>query len=314
MKIELRLDNLRDLDCALGMEAHSIGLGDEGCAYRIPSASHIRSAFTSIIKSGKRPRLITPHTAENQLDKVKKAVEAAAGFGSMADLIVNDLGILKLCRDLNSGAGIYIGWLVSRSITDCPWYDMVLKGENQSVKNTLLRHSFDHIEKFILLHEFGIEGVEVNNINGIGESIKRISRNGFKVFIHMGRRFLTAGRNCATARYLGLEEGKCLPYCGITFNLEWEGVWMNPTDNNVPAGKEHKNRLEGMVAKGNRVLGPCMNSIMEAVACEAAAVIIDKEESWDKVKKRIDLIKNTISCKENEDAGNQKRRDKRDAE
>jgi hypothetical protein len=302
LKIELRLDNIRDLECALGMEANSVGLGDEGCAYRIPSASDIRSAFTSIIESGKRPRLITPRTAENQFDKVKKAVEAAAGFGSMADLIVNDLGVLKLCRDLSSGAGIYIGRLVSRSITDCPWYDMVLKGENQSVGNTLLRHGFDHGEKFIMLHEFGIEGIEVNNISSIGESIKRISQNGFKVFIHMGRRFLTAGRNCTTARYLGRKEGKCLPFCGTTFNLEWEGVWINPTDNNVPAGNEHKSRLKGMVAKGNRVLGPCMNSIEEAVNCEAAAVIIDKEESWDEVKKRIDLIKNIISCKEN--AGN----------
>lgn len=267
---------------ALKMGADCISVGDEGCPHRLPAPEGLARALADIARGGARPRLVTPRVAHAELPAVMALVGEAARAG--ADIVVNDLGVLYACRGAlargGAGAGaagsrLYLGRLVARSVADCPWYDLALRRESPQARDGIVRHSFEHGPKLALLKRLGVAGIEVNNAPAVAPSLARVAAGGLAVRVHVGRRLLTAGRNCATARHLGLAQPDCAAGCGEEYQLEWEGAWHAPTAASVAVGEEGRRRLRGAVVVGNRVLAPESGGLDGALAAGAAAVIVE---------------------------------------
>lgn len=294
MEIELRLTNHNEIDKAIEANIDCVGIGDEGCIYRIPKDNELRKILEKAIKKNIRPRIVTPRVAHREFEIISHIIRVISEYGEKVDVIVNDIGVLALCNEIETGMGIYFGRQIVRSIFDCPWYDLILKGENESVKNEFSRHGFDHKEKFNLMKRFRVRGIEVNNISEITSSINRIASNEISVGIHLGRSLLAVGRDCITSRHIGLKPEECAGLCGKEFEIEWDGLWLSPTENDVPTKCEHKQRLAGAVVKGNRVLKPGTNSINDAKKASADIVIIEQESDWNKVADKIRQISEEI--------------------
>lgn len=295
MNLELRLTNHKEIDRALRANIDWVGIGDEGCVYRIPKGEELREIIEKAIERNIRPRIITPRVAQRELEIISSVVQTVSAYQEEVDVIVNDLGVLALCNEAADSMGIYFGRQLVRSIFDCPWHDSILGGEDAAVKRELSRHSYDHKEKMDILKRFKVRGIEINHIKGITGSLQRIAANGISLGIHLGNSLLTVGRDCITGRHLGVKPPKCIEQCGEVYEIEWDGLWLSPTSNDIPAGPEHKQCLDGAVVKGNRVLKKSSNTVEELREVSVGMVIIEEESDWDSVVSKISEIQEIIN-------------------
>ena len=277
MEIDLRIVDYNNYAEAAEIDVDCISLGDEGCVYRLPDPFTLKKILLSLLSIKVKPRLVTPKVGESELEIVLQLVKTAAEFGDRIDLIVNDLGVLQFSIEIASKMNIYFGRVFARSIIDCPWYQFILRKEIPEVRDGFTKHAYDHKEKIDLLRSYNIKGIEVNNLSGIEKSILQITRNNTEVNAHYGRRLLTLGRGCITARHFDLGIKKCLSVCGTEFQLDWDGLWLSSSQSDVQTSEVHKRLLHGAVVNGNRVLAPCTNTLAEMLQSGVSKIIVDQE-------------------------------------
>ncbi len=294
MRLELRLSDYSDYKRAVNSRIDCIGIGDEGCLYRMPDVKSLKEIIEAAIKKNIRPRLVTPRVAQRGLKKVINMMEMLSHYDGRIDIIVNDLGVLELCREMVPDTDIYFGRQIARSIFDCPWYDFILKGEKQNIIDDLSRHSYDQQAKYKLLKTLRVKGIEINFASEITVSLKRITANGFNISIHLESNLLTAGRECVTARHLGLRPMECSAQCKREYEIEWDGIWQSPTLNDVPADLEHKQCLAGAYVRGNRVLQKKNLTIEQAQQASATIVILEEKGNWNQLDFKINQLQKDI--------------------
>lgn len=294
MEFDYRIGKGGSIEHAIKAGVHYISIGDEGCVYRLPNKSEIKHQLEQIFGMGIKARFVTPKAGEREINVISNAVRTVAEFGKEVDLIINDLGVLQICRKMKleyPNINIILGRLMTRSIIDCPWGELAIRNESSEIKEDFKRHSYDQKEKIELMHQVGVKGIEVNSIKGIADSITRIMENNIDVSVHFDRRLLTVGRNCITARYYSVKFPHCKAVCGKEFNIEWDGLWLSPLQNDIAVEDIHKKMLEGAIVIGNRVLAPGNSSIEDIRKANPSVVIIENLSELETLKDSLHMAK-----------------------
>ncbi len=291
MDIELRLLNTKDIDFALELDVDCISVGDEGCPYRIPFKNELYSLVNRIFSAGIKPKLVTPRVAQRDFNIIENAIDLLIDFGIDMDIVVNDLGVLQLCREKKAGLRIFLGRLIARSISDCPWGEYSLRNEKESIREILQGHSFNDDEKIELMKQLNIKGIEVNSAKNIESSLMSISSKEILVNVHFGNKLLTVGRDCITARHFKLKPIECKEECCTKLKIEWDGLWLSPTLNNEAVDDLHKQMLKDAFVLGNRVFVPCSSTEEGLRHKNINSLILDSDSNFNDLDARISRIK-----------------------
>jgi putative protease len=229
---EVRVHNNAVFEKALLLGAENIGIGHEYCSTFLRNTLTAKKYLEKIIDSGKHPVIITPNVHAEELDILQAVLEDLTGTYKDMDIVFNDWGLLKTassCCRKTEKSNWWIGRLLSRSMADWPWFKMVVREEDEDVKQAFLCNYLNNDEMYTLLSSYLIDGVEFNNNILNHQNCEMLKNNGFKVKVHYDRKLLAVGRACI---YLSNKLGQkslegCDGNCGL---LELDLKALDSTD------------------------------------------------------------------------------------
>jgi len=241
---KLRLIFIQDLGSALKSESKSIAIGLEYCSRFISDKKKVLEILDLIINAQKQPVLVTPSVCATEFNLVRSIVLEALGKYPDLQIIFNDFGLLRAIANSfkhNQLSTWWAGRLISRTMSDWPWFETILRSEREDVYNGFLSSSTNHPEIVSLLRMMGIGGIEMNNTQLNEKNCQQIKEYGFKTKIHIGPKLLAASRSCIELRDK-VNSGRS-PFCNGTCTKKLKLRLHSLESSNVPL--DSKDKIQG---------------------------------------------------------------------
>lgn len=255
------------------VKADIISFGSESCVMPLFYANEHWNKVRQLINRRGRVKVITPRVAQNELAGVVSLIEKLSMLQQKVDIVVNDWGILQLCATHKECLHIHLGRQLCRTLLDCPWHKEILENENSEVREIMRSHPYSNTEGLKRLQDKGVRGLELNAVFPNYDLQPIIDRN-LEIAVHCESYLLTCGRTCLTKRIM--EKHSCQNVCGLEFQLEPSGKWLNYFECNEPFDDYEKSMLDGMAFSGKKVTLPQRLSIDE-MRMQGAEVLINTE-------------------------------------
>ena len=196
---EIRILTLSDLPLAIHNASHTVGLGSEYCSILIQNTEKLDKAVSEINNAGLKPLLVTPCIHALEFDKVSELIVRFIRKNPNADIVFNDWGMLSYIAENAFNppeSHWWIGRLISRTMADWPWFDIITRFESEEVIKKLANNSICHDEVFRIIKNFKISGIEMNSNKYNAESIDKAKKQNLYVKTHLNKKLLAAGRSC----------------------------------------------------------------------------------------------------------------------
>jgi putative protease len=196
---EIRVLTLKDLPSAISKASHTVGVGLEYCSILIQNTGELDEAVSKINESGLKALLITPCIHVLEFDKVSDLIIEFIRKNPTADIVFNDWGMLSyISKNVikSPESRWWLGRLLSRTMADWPWFDVITRDESDEVMQRLTCNSICHDKIYKIIKKYNIDGIEINNNKLNVENISKIKEQGLLVKIHLNKKLLAAGRSC----------------------------------------------------------------------------------------------------------------------
>ena len=221
-----------------------IRFGSEFCMYALPSTEELQKAYELTVDAGKEFVYVTPRLADKKMiiectqflfrsatirfllssprlaDKkmiiVKKQLETLNNMGGCT-IVINDLGALKIVKDLTSlksHLGRQLVYIPSR----CPWKEITEREVSlftkRKIKKIFYQTALNYDPTIIFYKDLGIIGADVDYIPNLFPNLKFLIERGLQLDVHMFSIPVAITRKCHTARFLGTEDLEtCSRFC-----------------------------------------------------------------------------------------------------
>ena len=133
---EIRLIFIQDLGSALKSESKSIAIGLEYCSRFISDKKKVLEILDLIINAQKQPVLVTPSVCATEFNLVRSIVLEALEKYPDLQIVFNDFGLLRAIANSfkhNQLSTWWAGRLISRTMSDWPWFETILRSEREDV-------------------------------------------------------------------------------------------------------------------------------------------------------------------------------------
>lgn len=238
MGVEVRLSDVRQLDDVLGLDIDAVSLGSDGCAYKVPDAGTLKSAHDRVVGSGKAFKVVTPFLTCNHYDAMMRLVHSLAEWDAPVQIVANDYALLHGAKEvwasskLKPVAGICLscsygqvvrGYEIAEGFNETLAASGLSKEDmdlSQWILDVLSQNSMHcRIRVKLLKEKYHVMGTEVQLVEGVVPSLKRIRGLGLELTAHSGRVVATMSRACPTARFFKQSPPACTDRCNKVTEL-----------------------------------------------------------------------------------------------
>jgi hypothetical protein len=295
MKFEIRTRNPERLDVILKNKPDIVGVGDEGCFYRIPSAKDALAIREKVEKAGAKFRFVTPKATQNHVEEIIEIVKALSGEGKNYHLTVNDIGFIYGCYEKGIlPEHVTIGRTLSKSLVDCKWHNYFLDEEEESVRRTLYQNYMSHKTKIDFLKDYGVGSIELSMVEKQEDSFNNFVRNGWEINIHYGLISMGFSRVCQTAKYYKVPVPQCIGKCEKRFEIEMSQIW--DKGNYLEMSEELKEINPSFVLIGNVLYRENPLKLSEYDLTNVNGIILGDAQcdSVESIKETFEMIKEAI--------------------
>lgn len=233
MELEFRLRNFRNFDWISKIDTDIIGVGDEGCVYKVPYGEKLLEIRKNIEINNKKFRYVIPKVTDTHFDEVIKSIKLLTEENDDYYLTVNDYGVMYECKKLKIlPRNITIGRTLSRSFEDCLWYEHILRNENEFNKMSILQNNMAHGIKLAFFRQYNVTAIESNMLKHQNTAFNNIRNHKFKVAVHAGSVSVAFSRVCQTLRYCNNLNGtdispsyECASLCNDRIYIDMDTIW-----------------------------------------------------------------------------------------
>ncbi len=176
-----------------------IGIGHEYCSIFLRNQDRLFETVEQINERQKIPVLITPCVRAKEFELIQQIVLDTLRKYPHMEIVFNDYGLLRIISQFfknRKRSYWWVGRLISRTMSDWPWFDVIMRSEKREVYNSFLHSSTNHKEIAAILKRFGIDGIELNNSKLNEENCRLVKSFGFRSKVHLGPELLAVSRSC----------------------------------------------------------------------------------------------------------------------
>jgi hypothetical protein len=205
-------------------------IGDGFCERLTPEISGLREILDFIRRKNKRITFLTAYYTDRGLKSLQPVLEALNSCGLEVEVVVNDLGALRIINKRFLNLIPVFGRLCTASLIPIGFTDNRVFNPNSPTLE-FYRKKFDlSKEYFEFLNENNIKRVEFDSVFALPLFAERFVKEGLAVSLHYpftcvttSRRCLFAGRNCFSTKFalLGCKK-ECLDYNLVLRNNKLE--------------------------------------------------------------------------------------------
>ena len=152
---------------------------------------------------------------------------------------INDWGLVyRLKPYIKMEHNLYIGRLLTTSFANLVWDEVFLRNESEQAKQYLWQNNMNDKNKIDLLNNYSIKGIEVDAVNKIENSCRRIREMGLQIIGYTKDTLLSVSRSCPIKRYFGEHDANCKTLCCNKYIIK-------------PTGQKSRNIYPEMYLQGN---------------------------------------------------------------
>ncbi|RCX21456.1 hypothetical protein DFP94_102209 [Fontibacillus phaseoli] len=251
MKTGLFVRHVEEVDLQKLRENGCVFLGDEGCVYKLPHEAEIIQLKNNLEHA--EIHIITPLVSQKNLQYAKDTLDELISTRLIHSLTFNDYGLLYYAvnKHPNSHVKFYLGRLLTKSFSDCPWSDHLNRDEDDSIKTYMNGFVLNDPRKINLFKNMGIVGAHLNvskkNIEGLNE----ITETGLEVIVHLNTIIGAASRICSQAQYSATLFPDCKEECEQPSVLKLSKLWSIKARGYVDPSKEVQQIVPDYYVSGN---------------------------------------------------------------
>jgi hypothetical protein len=194
--------------------------GDYGCFEILPTVPELLEFKQVLSRENIQLHYLSPKVTEATIDRETGRVGAL--LKEKIPVSINDWGLYYQLRpDIQPDHELYIGRLLTKSISDWAFGSLFLAKEEQSAVDYLVQNNFQHRIKLDFLKQAGIRGVEVSVDPNSEPSFAQIQAQGLAVVGYADHSILAVSRVCPLARLKGvnLAVNPCGHFCKSSYQL-----------------------------------------------------------------------------------------------
>ena len=184
-------------------DIEGIVIGDEGCIHRALD-SRLIPWVKRAQKKGLAVRYVTPLVPNKYIEELFYFIFQLAKITKIK-ITFNDYGMLDRCRELIEKERIIpvVGRIITRSITDCPWYEELLKHEKLDLAVAVIGSNLVHSAKWEVLRKYKIREIEVNMNQGL--NLADLHKNNLAVTCYSSEYFGVSRKSMLQRQMAGVE-------------------------------------------------------------------------------------------------------------
>jgi len=189
-----------------------ISLGSEVCVLEL-----LYFNFTALLEQALHDkceiRLLTPFIPDKHMEQTYELVKNICAIRQIK-VTFNDTGLLHRCKCLIDSGLItpVIGRLLTRSLVDCPWADLLIQDESSALKESVYGYSMVHNSKWEILNAYNINEIEMNYHPVMDKSVSYFAEKGVSITTYENH-LLSVGRICYQSRYVNKAVRECEHVC-----------------------------------------------------------------------------------------------------
>lgn len=251
MKTALFFRNFNEIEFSKLEKGSCVFIGNEGCIYKLPRKDELQQLKKS--DETLEIHIITPLVSQTNLQLAKDRIDDLISSKLIASITFNDYGLFYYTADNHRDSGVkyYLGRLLTKSFSDCPWSDHLNRNEDEHVQKYMNGFVMNDPRKIKLFQDMGVTGVHLSvnkkNIAGLNE----ISESGLDIIVHLDTIIGAASRICSQAQYHDVKYPDCKEKCEQPAVLKLSRLWSLKEDGYIEPSEEVKQVVPQYIVAGN---------------------------------------------------------------
>jgi len=258
MDIEVRISDLNQLNDVIsyGIDCDIIGVGDEGCVYKLPSPDDLPDIVDKVEETGLEFRLVTPFVPQSHFKYVFSLIQKLSELKNHVNIVINDYGLLHASQRLNiRNPHFIIGHFLSATHEASPWFELMVSQESEFVKNICAQNFLNDSHLNTFLKRLGVVGIEAECLPNEVKSLQEIHERGLYIGLLLDFVPVTFSRVCHTSRFYRLHPPKCRTKCNspLVLQITHYREWWIPRAEFKEISYELRQRIPKLYVYGNIV-------------------------------------------------------------
>jgi hypothetical protein len=220
MKVELRIHTPDDLLILADQDFQAISIGDESCLSRLPGEEEIETYAEAILSRNLSMRFVFPKIEEKDMEYCCRLTEWLLEKYPGTALTLNDLGHIYTMKRLLGEKGFTIGRLLSTSMENWAWGDILLDEEEEWVKKVVTENNMNNALKISFFRSYGAHSMETNLLPFQQKSFSSIQKKGLGIVAHYNYLMLSLCRTCPLKGLSKEQQPACGKGCHIPYMME----------------------------------------------------------------------------------------------
>lgn len=212
MNIEVRMKLLSEAYEFMNQDIDIIALGDENCVYKLPGYDEIKKLSEVAKQNNKKIRIVFPKTPSSHFEQVCQLLEQVVKLDLL--LTLNDYGLIFKAKDLECPNGFAVGRNIAFSLFSSPWYDLLVKNEDEKMRLSLATSNMESKYKLEYLKEMGANEIEMEYLEEVCKSTDIMRELGFKITAHYDVCLVAYGRCCSVMKHKKQSTALCKEHHG----------------------------------------------------------------------------------------------------
>lgn len=203
---EMRIDQLNFNTGADYGNIQSFSIGHESCIlkfFKVIRNPGLRKFIEKEKNAGKQIRIITPFVPEKHLTEMKDVLIELNNVKCFCNsvIIVNDLGLMRYIHGLDESRKMCLGRSLIACFDYAPWGYRIYEAEDLQIQEAVSQVSLYDDEKMNFFKKHNVVETEADLTEKTAESLKKIQKAGFKVYVHQSSFLYGLQRSCYIKRH-----------------------------------------------------------------------------------------------------------------
>ncbi|MNZ79641.1 hypothetical protein D3C78_982510 [compost metagenome] len=183
----------------------------------------------------------------------KDTIDELISTNAIYSITFNDFGVLYYVTNKYKNLNIkyYLGRLLTKSFSDCPWSDHLNRNEEDFVRKYMNGFVLNDPRKIKLFKDMRIGGAHLSVNHKNLEGLQEITQSGFDVIVHLNTIIGSSSRICSQAQYHGMNYPACKGKCEKPVVLKLSKLWSLKEDGYIEPSEEVKKIVPDYYVAGN---------------------------------------------------------------
>ena len=205
MIVAVQAESIESFKRVVSSDCEKVRFGSEFCDIKLPDFRTLRLAYKLAEEAEKEFSYVTPPISNPTLGKIIENLSFLNGLGP-AEVIVNDLGVLRLLRKYQ-GLEPHLGRLRVYTPGRCPWSQItrmpnVSYFSRRRVEQIFYQTALNYEPTIRFYREMGVQAADVDWIPQSFKHYKELVKHGVNLSVHLHLVPAALTRKCHTARLL----------------------------------------------------------------------------------------------------------------